>query len=424
LTVPLAGGDGGVGQRHVVVVNQHGDNRGDEAALRGMLAGLHERLAPVRFTIVHQFGEPSSCVEVPYEVEWLPSTMPRSVPARLVVTALLRWVRLPWRWAAGEIVEKVHDAYDDADLVVSAPGGPYFGEVYAGHEPLHWLYVLLAAWRDKPAILYAPSAGPFTSWWRPLRRRVLRSFRRVAVREDISAENLRGLMGDDFAVEVTADSALQSSVEPLARSEWRFDGETLEGRTLIVVSAIDRPYAGDTDPPGRRRRYDDAVVAALADIAGRTRAHVAFVPQVHGRHRDQPYLERLARRLHAAVPEGVTIEVVDERLDSDAQRSRFAAADLVLAGRYHPAVFAISAEVPLVCVPYEHKAAGLMAAAGLEDLSLPIDDVTTERLTDLLHRAHEDREDLRARLTDASTTLSARAARTSDMAAECVEPRG
>ena len=44
-----------------------------------------------------------------------------------------------------------------------------------------------------------------------------------------------------------------------------------------------------------------------------------------------------------------------------------ASADVVIAGRYHPAVFAVSAEVPVLAVPYEHKAAGLMEAAGLSE---------------------------------------------------------
>ena len=44
---------------HVVITNQHGDNRGDEAAMLAMLAGLEARLAPVRFTVIHQFADPA-----------------------------------------------------------------------------------------------------------------------------------------------------------------------------------------------------------------------------------------------------------------------------------------------------------------------------------------------------------------------------
>ena len=344
---------------------------------------------------------------------------------RFVVSSFLRWVHLPWRWVAGDVVGRVHDAYDDADLLVSAPGGPYFGDIYASHEPVHWLYVLLARGRGVPAVLYAPSAGPFERrWMRPFRRRVFRTFRRVAVREERSASHLRDLMGTGFAVEVTADAALQVSVAPLDRAHWIVDGASLEDRTVIVASVIDWSYRDDEDPGERRLRHDEAVVAALAPIAGACGAHVAFVPQLHGRKRDRPYLETLASRLRACVPETVTVEVVDDTLDSDEQRARFASADFVLAGRYHPAVFSVGAAVPLVCIPYEHKAAGLMEAAGVGDLSIPIDDVTEERLVALVATTFAGRDAVRLRLADGARTLHDRSARSSDIAVECIERRG
>jgi polysaccharide pyruvyl transferase WcaK-like protein len=116
----------------------------------------------------------------------------------------------------------------------------------------------------------------------------------------------------------------------------------------------------------------------------------------------------------------VTVEVVDEALGSDEQRARFAAADLVLAGRYHPAVFAIAAEVPLVCIPYEHKASGVMAAAGVSDLALELDEVDEVVLTALLQRALEDEGEVRGRLAVGAARLRTLSSRTSDLAAACV----
>ena len=58
---------------------------------------------------------------------------------------------------------------------------------------------------------------------------------------------------------------------------------------------------------------------------------------------------------------------VDPARDAQAQRGLVAAADLVLAGRYHPLVFAVSAHVPVVPIAYQHKATGVAEAAGLGD---------------------------------------------------------
>ena len=45
---------------HVLIVNQHGDNRGDEAAMTAVFDALADRLGPVRFTVLHQFNDPAA----------------------------------------------------------------------------------------------------------------------------------------------------------------------------------------------------------------------------------------------------------------------------------------------------------------------------------------------------------------------------
>ena len=78
-SAPAVDGDPVV--RHVLVVNQHGDNTGDEAALRAMLDGLADRLGPVRFTVLHQFREASSCIETTHDVTWQRLVLPAGAPS-------------------------------------------------------------------------------------------------------------------------------------------------------------------------------------------------------------------------------------------------------------------------------------------------------------------------------------------------------
>src|SRR5690606_2707272 len=95
----------------------------------------------------------------------------------------------------------------------------------------------------------------------------------VTVREERSAEHLRALMGPGFAVEVTADSALQEQVPPRDRRDWTVGtgtgAEPLDDRFLLVVSAIDHAYPGDPDPAARRERYDRSIVAAIERVVDR-----------------------------------------------------------------------------------------------------------------------------------------------------------
>ncbi len=264
----------------MLVVNQHGDNRGDEAALAAMLDGLEQRLAPVRFTVVHQFAEAASQVPLPHDITWLPMRRPPLTMVRSLTALTLALVPLSRRrahqrvsrWIADPVTRQILDAYASADLVVSAPGGPYIGDLYAGHEPVHWLYARLGRAFGKPTILYAPSAGPFRRRLQaPWRRWVFNGFDVVTVREDVSAGHIRSLMGgslmggslvgDGFAVEVTADSALQQVVPAASRDD--------DDGLLIVVSAIDLAYPDAADPAARRANHDAAVVAAVAAVVER-----------------------------------------------------------------------------------------------------------------------------------------------------------
>ncbi len=405
---------------HVLVVNQHGDNRGDEAATTAMLEAIEARLAPVRFTVLHQFQSRESEVEVPQEVRWLPLKLPlREVPTFVLFLAL-RLFRLEVKWLLGPSAAAAADAYEEADVLVSAPGGPYIGDIYADHEPVHWLYVWMARLYRCPSVLYAPSAGPFDLKWRnPLRRFTFRCFERVTLRERRSAALVRGLMGKSFEVEVTADSALQSVVQPLRRADWQVGGESMEDKFLLVVSAIDYAYAGDPDPQARRRNYDESVVAAVVRFcevgAEGGDCHVAFLPQLHApANRDTPYLESLASR----VPGWISTEVVDETLTAHEQRARFATADAVIAGRYHPAVFSISAGVPVLCVPYEHKATGMMESAGIGDHVLGLADVTPDTMSTAAEELWADRQTVVDKLAESGLKLREAALRTSDIVAE------
>ncbi len=395
--------------RHVLIVNQHGDNRGDEAALHGMLTGISRAAGgEVRYTVIHQIAHDSSVRELAdtsgFDVGWISLKLSPLEGLRLVAYLVTRIPAL-----LGPVGRATIAAYRSADVVVSAPGGPYFGDLYIGHEPVHWLYVWMARIHRKPVMLYATSAGPFErKWANPFRRLTYRMFDVLFVREEISAAHIRALFGTrrrNVEVLVTVDAALQVSVPASPRDA---------SLRRIVVSAIDWKYDGGPSPGARRTNYDTAVAAAVAELCGGVASEVILVPQLHGVHRDAPYLERLADRIRTAVANAnVTVSVFDESRDMLAQRGLFASADFVVSGRYHPAVFALSAGVPQVCIPYEHKATGVLQLAGLSDVVVPINDVTPERLAEVTRRVRDAADDVRERSRRAAGDLAAVSSRTS-----------
>jgi polysaccharide pyruvyl transferase WcaK-like protein len=397
----------------VLVVNQHGDNRGDEAALLAMCSGIEAELGPTQFTVIHQFNNAAAGPMLRLDAQWITLKLPVGEAIRFVVYLTLRIFRLRPQFLLGPLGKKTIHAYETADVVVSAPGGPYFGDLYIGHEAVHWLYVWIAKLHRVPAMLYATSAGPFhKKWANPFRRYTYRCFSRLFVREEISAGHIRGLFAGrrhGVNVEVSIDSALQVAIAPQERQH--------ADAQLIVVSAIHWPYPNDPSPQLRQKEYDTSVIEAVKIFAESGPTHVVFVPQLYGSmHRDTPYLETLARLL----PANISCEVLSDTKSSNEQRALFAAADWVIAGRYHPAVFAVSAAVPVLCIAYEHKATGVLQAAGVPDAVMSIDEVTVEVVQAKARELLAARANLSARLQVAQVALREVSSRTSGAVAELV----
>ena len=398
---------------HVLVVNQHGDNRGDEAALLAMCAGIEAELGPTQFTVIHQFNNAAAGPMLRPDAQWITLKLPKFEALRILVYICLRIFGLRPHFLLGSLGKKTITAYETADVVVSAPGGPYFGDLYIGHEAVHWLYVWIAKLHRVPSMLYATSAGPFQKKWaNPFRRYTYRCFSRLFVREEISAEHIRGLFVGrrrNVNIEVSVDSALQVSVAPIDRLP--------EEDQLIVVSAIHWPYPNDPSPQLRQKEYDTSVVEAIKIFADGRPTQVVFVPQLYGSiHRDTPYLEGLVRQ----VPTDIRCEVLSDTKTSNEQRAVFAAADWVIAGRYHPAVFAVSAAVPLLCIAYEHKATGVLQTAGVPDAVLSIEKVSVEVVRAKAQELLAGKADLSARLQLAQVALREVSSRTSVAVAEVV----
>jgi colanic acid/amylovoran biosynthesis protein len=399
---------------HVLVVNQHGDNRGDEAAFLAMCTGIESELGSADFTVIHQFNNVAAGPILRSDAQWITIKLPIVEAVRLLTFLGFRFFGLRPHFLLGPIGKKTITAYETADVVVSAPGGPYFGDLYIGHEFVHWLYVWIAKVHRVPTVLYATSAGPFEKKWaNSFRRYTYRCFSRLFVREEISAENIRKLFATSrrkVMIEVSIDSALQVQVDAVDRSVVMAGSQMSVGDQLIVVSAINWPYQNDPAPLLRQMEYNAAIIEAINVFSGSKPTHVVFVPQLYGSaHRDMPYLESLARQL----PAEISREVLSDTKSSDEQRALFAAADWVIAGRYHPAVFAVSSAVPVLCIAYEHKAIGLLQAAGIPEAVLSIDEVSVELIQAKARELLAKKADLSIQMKVAQIALREVSSRTS-----------
>lgn len=392
-------------RKRIAIINQHGENRGDEAAMRAMIRGLDAGLGEhVSFDVIVQFKDRSLHIPFEQDVRVHHMVMPMHEIALLGMYAVGLALGLKKSWLLPESARGIVEAIRSADLVVSAPGGPYLGDIYASHEPLHWLYIWLAKLHRRPLFLYAPSAGPFRKpLHNMLRRKVFGMFDAISVRESRSLENLRALLGPDVLVHLTADSAIQDVIEPVSRQEY-FTGprKGLSGKFIVAVTGMQYGYPGDADPALQKACFTEAFTACLAHLAMRRDCHFVFLPQLYGKaHDDTRYHELLGRRL----PAGASWELVPAAFDSDRHRQVFGMADLCLASRYHPQIFSTTSGVPGVYACYEHKQFAYLEAVGMKDFAFDIRKLDPDLLRAKLDEAIDRREELSRMLREKTALL-------------------
>ena len=404
-------------RKNILVVNQHGENRGDEAAMRAMLNSLEKELENVKFTIIAQFRDRNLKIRFDQNIDILHMIMPVLYAIGLVLYAIAKFFKLNIPFLLGIQTKKIIEAYEKSDLVISAPGGPYFGDIYYKHELVHWFYIWLAWLYKKPLFLYATSAGPFKiKLMNIVRRYLYQKFNILCVREAFSRGHLQRLLGDHTIIHLTADSALQESLEPFERAQY-FKNERafLAKKYLVSVSAIEYKYPGENNIAEHQARYTNTILKCLNHIDTKRDCHFMFFPQLYGRvHSDVPYLKKLGWRL----PSNLSWEIVDPNADSDMQRRLFGMTDLCIASRYHPQIFAGSNGIPGICIYYEHKALGFMSSLGLKDFAFDIRNLDADAMCKKLDEAIERHEQLFALMKTNILELQKQAIKTTRLAVE------
>jgi colanic acid/amylovoran biosynthesis protein len=378
---------------NILVVNQHGENRGDEAAMRAMINSFEKEFMNVKFNIIAQFKDKGLKIEFNQDVNILNMLMPIHHAMGLGLYAVAKFFKIKLAFLLIDKTKDIIEAYRTADMVVSAPGGPYFGDIYYKHELVHWFYIWLSSLYKKPIFLYAPSAGPFNiKLMNIIRKHLYQKFSLICVREEISRKYLQDLLGRDVEVYLTADSALQETLIPYKKKIY-FSGKSvyLSEKYIVAVSAIKYKYPGENNVAEKQSHYTQTLLRCLEYIGGKKKCHFLFFPQLYGKvHSDVPYLKQLGQELSAEI----SWEIVDPDFDSNIQRCLFGMANLCIASRYHPQIFAASSGVPGICIYYEHKALGFMSVLGMKDFAFDIRNLDADAMCSKLDEVMDRHDEL------------------------------
>lgn len=387
----------------ILITNSHSANRGDEAAQRSMIYSLKKYLPDTHFTVLS--ADPNS-IDLQEDVDVLDFFFMRHIfLIQYIMWVIFRRMGVSTKMFLPKNHLKILHKFAEADLILSAPGGPYIGDLYTSHEIIHIYHICLAKLLGKTTVIYAPSMGPFKLKFRNIIRKfVLNKVDLITLREELSENYLKELNLNHPPIFVTADSALQSDIIPnskIIESMMLKEGLSLpvnENEHLIGITptGVWWNYPNSSNPEHDQNEYN-RLIAEIADyMIQKFNATIVFFPQLYGSDHDTPLICDIVSLMRFKQH----TRVLSEQYNSDEQQMLISKMDFFVGNRYHSIIFASKMNVPSVCIAYEHKAVGFMKLIGLEKYVVDIKDANKKSLISKINEAWLERNNIKKILNE------------------------
>ena len=374
---------------HIVIVNAHWNNRGDEAAHRALWKELRKRYPESEITILFKDRKP---------ITWFPE-MPGVTYQSCQFKAQWWdiWLTILTRGLVGRDRElkRMVQILKTCDLIIYPPGGSVISDRFYWSKQLEYLTPFLCARLYRiPMFVAAPSMGPYDA--RPkrrLRRWLLRTPRVFCVREEMSRQYLNSI-GVSDNVQVTMDLAFLDDLNQATQADqlaaYAELDEFLAAHDKVVGITISdfKWHVKLGRDPALSARIEGSFRQFIQWLTGRGYG-VLLIPQLFGNQDDTSDLRRY-------IAPGVL--VMDENKDTYFQQFVIGRLHAVVGMRYHSNIFAAKMGTPFIAIPYEEKMLGFLEFAGLSEYSIPLADICASRLEQKFCALEKDHEAIRARL--------------------------
>lgn len=357
----------------VIITNQHCDNRGDESATIGLIKQIRSNYG--EDTEINMFRQTKSYTFIPEEYNITEHDMSLNplFLGQLCLWCLWKSIGLDTRALCIKSVKSFLKMHEEADIVFSSCGGPYIGDIYINHEILHILYVLVPELLNKPVAFSAPSMGPFKKrFMNPLRRSVLKKAALIVLRDSVSFDYVNKFMPQcKDKIFLAADACFAHELDSVVAPENR--------RNTIGFTPLSYKYPNSSNPERETENYISSLVKFFDELMDQDKTlNVEFFPQLYNKHSDIPLIEKFISRMK--YPDRTII--FSDKKSGVLQQQEIANMKMMVATRYHSAVFSCKMLVPCLCIAYEHKAFAMMKSFGLDDYTIDINNVSYDLLSE------------------------------------------
>lgn len=262
-------------------------------------------------------------------------------------------------------------AVKDADIVIST-GGHHVTTMFVPDAVTPQIFDMAAALLyDKPLVLWSQSIGPFgfkSPKSRLMVQKILSSTRRIFIRDEASAEQIRKMGVSLEHVSKTRESVfglcdiVKSRIKPSERAE------------VMGVAVYVHTRANQLKEHEEHRRY----FASLIDHAIEAGYKVRFFPmelQGTDRHCIEDVINSVDKKGNCEIVEG--FPGTSDHINAVAQCRIF------VGHKTHSQIFSLVAATPLLAIAYHKKTEDFMAQFGLEKYCITDAQISAEKLTEL-----------------------------------------
>ncbi|MBU0994025.1 MAG: polysaccharide pyruvyl transferase family protein [Proteobacteria bacterium] len=401
---------------HILITNSVPLNGGDEALLHAAIEGIMNRWPECSIKIL--------CSQVERSRQYLPHLnlypdleyVERSRLRRLLMRLFWHLRKLGSSpgminriesFTASPERQKLLNLYQEADLVVSSPGG-FLHDFYLIEDRLRGFEVALGY--GKPLVFMAQSIGPF---WKPQSivrmRHILRQATRICVRDEASWKHLEGLGLDMDKVEQTADMAFllyekNKYLVPGNRKEPRRIGLCFRawpvgdsvGRQHIIEKA--QALAGHLLTNKKRSLYFLSTCQGITNYVDDSKLALDIIKGLSDHERQRCTVDRRRYTPHQLI-------------------KRYSTCDAFVGMRLHGSILAMLGGTPAFGLGYEDKTKEIFGQMGLSDYQIHFNSPLDQWISKV-DKFLEANRDLYCRLPDTLTQQYKRAIKNLDVVDE------
>ena len=358
--------------KKIILTNQHCDNRGDESATIGLIEQIYANFGnDAKITMFKQTKD-YQFIPDEYGIEERNMDRDFSFMFQSMMWILFKYIHLDIRGILSKRMKKFIKLHEEADIILSSCGGPYIGDIYFNHEILHIFYVLIPELLGKIVAFAAPSMGPFKKKIaNPIRRSILKRAKLIVLRDKVSFEYVNEFLKQPEKVFLAADACFANEIEDKAKLEER--------ENVIGFTPLEYKYPSASNREAEVEKYKVSLIELFDKLMEEDKSlKIEFFPQLYNKHSDIKLIEEFKSRMKY----GDRTIVFSDKASGPLQQMEIGKMKMMIATRYHSAVFSCKMHVPVICIAYEHKAFAMMDSFDLSDCVIDINEMTSDVLNE------------------------------------------